>query len=61
VENQPESSSPAASELKDEDEDTLFNVKSSRSMVINDEAMTIRGNSDEDLNLTPEQKRLVDF
>ena len=38
-----------------------MDVESSRSIVINDEAMTIGGNSDEDLDLTSEQKNLVDF
>ena len=61
AENQSDPTSPATSESKNEDKNwlSLLDVESSKSIAINNEAMTIGGNNDDDLNMTSEQKSLV--
>ena len=59
--NQSEPTSSAASKSKDEDDDSPSDADSSKSTVLDNDAMTIGGNDDDNFDLTSEQKSLVNF
>ena len=61
TENKQDPFSQAAYESTYKDEDSLLDIELPKSMVIDNMAMTIGGNSDGDPDMTSEQKSLINF